>query len=75
MCVVLGEDFTPESVTSTFGACENQTCADLSIEDDDVSEGEESFSISLEWTDHLDRRIVLSPAEGAVYIQDDDRND
>ena len=40
-----------------------------------LSEEDEFFSISLERTNALDRRIVLSPAEGAVYIKDDDRND
>ena len=57
-----------------FAPCQNKACVFLSIKNDNISEGIESFHVRLERTPMLDNRITLSTVEGEIYITDDDGN-
>ena len=56
----------------TFDPCQRRSCVDVLIEDDDVCEPTESFSITLERTLGLDDRIDLDPVNGEVEINDNE---
>ena len=49
-----------------------KSCVFVSIVDDSVVEGAETFNISLERTSDLDRWITLSPNFGNILIDDND---
>lgn len=65
-------DYSELSTTLSFPACETQQCANVAIEDDDLSENVESFTVTLERSPGLEMRITLDPVDGVVEIRDDD---
>ena len=65
-------DYGSVNVTLTFAECQNRSCVDVLIEDDDVLELTESFSVTLERTLGLDDRIELGPVDAEVEITDND---
>ena len=71
---VLGEDISTISMKVMFAPCQKRACVFLSIKNDNISEGIESFHVRLERTPTLDNRITLSTVEGEIYITDDDGN-
>ena len=52
-------DYIGLSIILNFPACETKQCVDVTIVDDDVSEGDESFDVTLERTPGLNVRITL----------------
>ena len=61
-------DYMGRSIILNFPACETKQCVDVTIVDDDVSEGDESFNVTLERTPGLNMRITLDPVDGIILI-------
>ena len=58
-------------VTLQFEICNMTQCHCIPIVDDDVLEGNETFYVTLEAADDLDRdNIVLDPVNGTIEIVD-----
>ena len=55
-----------------FASCETRACINVTIEDDNVVELTESFSVKLNRTDGLDERIILEPVEAEIEIINND---
>lgn len=53
-----------------FDGCYDLRCSYFHIVSDNITEGEEYFSIGLQKIDYLDKRIVVSDAIVRVIIQD-----
>ena len=70
--LVLTVDYEARSVAVTFEACMTRVCEALSLVDDDIAEGVESFYLTLERPTDLDSRIILNPKNGEVMIHDDE---
>ena len=70
-CLGLGTDYG-NIQTLNFTACEEIACTNISIVDNEIVEKNKSFTISLEKTTDLDKRISLSPDRKQVTILDDD---
>ena len=69
---VMEEFIEDRRMTLKFLTCQKRACASIQIFDDDITENEESFIVSLERTSDLDSRISLSPNTAVVTILDDD---
>ena len=54
-----------------FAACQRESCIDITIVDDNVLEGNESFTLTLD-RNGLDIRIDLDPGDGTVEITDNE---
>ena len=65
-------DYAELSETLMFGACETQSCINVTIVDDLVDEPEEFFCVILTRTNGLDSRITLNPVDGRIMIIDND---
>ena len=65
------DDFVPVSTALRFKRCDNRSCTNISIQSDEIMEGTETFTITLDPTFGLDPRIQLDPFEGVVTIIDD----
>ena len=65
-------DYTALTTDLTFGACQNRSCENISIENDSMLEVLEEFELSLERTNDLDVTITLIRVNGVVEITDDD---
>ena len=65
-------DYTTVSTVVIFQQCETLVCEQINITDDLNLELTETFSIGLQRTPTLDRRIRLSPVNTVVEIQDND---
>ena len=59
-------------VILSFAECQRKSCVNVTIEDDEVLETTEFFSITLERPPGLDDRIELDPVDGMVQINDND---
>ena len=60
-------------VTLQFENCNMTQCHCIPIVDDDVLEGNETFYVTLEAADDLERdNIVLDPVNGTIEIVDDE---
>ena len=70
--LVFSDDYGTRSVVLFFEPCAHKAFVTLSIVDDNISEKNESFHITLERTSDLDSRNILNPRHGEVVIQDDD---
>ena len=55
-----------------FSSCDVRKCINVTIENDDITEQNETFSVSLQRTATLDSRITLNPKSATVHITDDD---
>ena len=55
-----------------FAPNQRRSCVDVRIQDDDVLEQTEAFTISLTGPDNLDERVSLVQTEGTVNIINDD---
>ena len=55
-----------------FAACQRRSCLNVTIVDDDLLEGTETFRASLTRPFDLDTRIILDPVDGVVQISDND---
>ena len=67
-------DYGALSTILTFDTCETRVCAMISIMNDAIPEGTESFTVTLEGTPELDDRITLDPVDGEIQISDGDGN-
>ena len=65
-------DYEALSTTLMFGACETQHCVNVTIVDDGLVEGDETFGITLNLITHLDNRLMLNTVTGMIMITDDD---
>ena len=65
-------DYGALSTTLMFDTCETRKCTNIAIANDDIPEGTESFTITLERTPGLDDRITLDPVDGEIQISDRD---
>ena len=61
-------------VPLNFSACAQRSCTNVTIVDDSVDEPTESFSVTLDRTLGLDRRIETNPVDGEIEIEDNDGN-
>ena len=68
-------DYIRLSTILNFLKCETKQCVDITIVDDEVLEDVESFDVTLERTLGLDMRITLDPADGMIYIRDNDEGE
>ena len=68
-------DYIGLSTILSFLACETKQCVDVTIVDDEVSEGDESFDVTLERTPGLNMRITLDPVDGIIRIIDNDKGE
>ena len=60
-------------VTLEFEMCNMTLCHSIPIVNDDVTESNEMFYVTLEGTADLDRnRIILDPVNGTIEIIDDE---
>ena len=60
-------------VTLKFEMCSTKQCHNIPIVDDNVSESNEMFYVTLEGTADLDRHnIKLDPVKGTIEIYNDD---
>ena len=64
-------DYGSVTTTLPFAACEDMSCQNISIVDDEVLENTESFFATLE-RNGLDSRITLNPTRAEIEILDDD---
>ena len=55
-----------------FHSCENKSCVNVKIYEDMILEEKEQFHVTLERTEGLDSRILLSPVNGLVEIMSTD---
>ena len=65
-------DYTVADSRLSFHACLNQLCVDVAITDDTVTEAEEFFTYSLAFATADSRRFDLDPANGMIFILDND---
>jgi hypothetical protein len=65
-------DYTAADSRLSFHACLNQLCVDVAITDDTVTEAEEFFTYSLAFATADSRRFDLDPANGIIFILDND---
>ena len=68
-------DYMGRSTILSFPACGTKQCVDVTIVDDDVSEGDESFNVTLERTPGLNMRITLNPVDGIINIIENDKGE
>ena len=69
---VSSADYAAMSTVFEFNECQKTECTDITISNDFLYEGDESFYVTLERTRDLDERITLNLAKGEVEIVDDD---
>ena len=55
-----------------FYPCDVRKCISVTINNDNITEKTEAFSVSLQRTATLDSRIALNPKSATVHITDDD---
>ena len=55
-----------------FDSCDNRSCAQVNVVNDEFLEGIESFFASLGRSPGLDTRIELEPINTEIQITDDD---
>ena len=55
-----------------FGACQKRSCINITINDDEINEDDESFEVTLQHTSDLDDRIIIAPMTAEINIIDDD---
>ena len=67
------EDYT--AVTEQrerFPPCTSEICINIATNDDELVEGEETFTVSLKKSDDLDQRISIGRSTSTVAIEDED---
>ena len=69
--ISLSPDFIQRQVTLVFQTCQTMMCADIEVVDDEIAEGNETFSVMLERSDTLDSRIKLSTSAANLTILSD----
>ena len=62
-------DYSSISVTLTFDETSTRACSNISIVDDGIYEGTESFTVTLDSTDF---EVILEPHTGSITITDND---
>ena len=77
---MLSDDYVPSTLTLEFDRCQNESCVNLTIVNDNVLEMEESFHVSLESIQALNNadeinRINITSAKVEINIIDDDGGD
>ena len=77
---MLSEDYVASTFTLEFDRCQNRSCVNLTIVDDNVLELDESFHVSLESIQALNNhdklnRIHITPAKAEINIIDEDGGD
>ena len=65
-------DYSALSVILSFNECEEKSCANATILDDEILENLETFNVTLARTVGLDSRITLDPVHGVIEITDND---
>ena len=65
-------DYGELSLPLIFSPCDIKQCITVKIENDDITEESEFFTVNLERTTNLDSRIVLDPRNATVNITDND---
>ena len=58
-------------MTLVFQACQTMVCANVTVVDDEIAEGNETFSVMLKRSDTLDSRIKLSTSATNLTILSD----
>ena len=62
-------------VTMEFHECNMTKCHCIPIVDDDISENDEMFHVTLEGTADIDRdKMLLEPVNGIIHILDEDQS-
>ena len=59
--------------TERFSPCISEICITISTNDDELVEGEETFTVSLKRSTDLDSRILIGQHTSTVTIDDEDR--
>ena len=67
-----GGDYTAPVNVVRFPTCNDRYCTDIRITDDNVSEPQESFTVSLRRSEGTGNEIHLEPDEMEIIIIDDD---
>jgi len=65
-------DYARGATILMFDTCDTRKCVDIQIVDDNIEEGTEIFTATLERTPGLDPRITLDPDSATVEITNDD---
>ena len=65
-------DYEELTLFLTFSPCEVKKCISVRIEQDEITEETEFFTVNLERTTNLDSRITLDPRNATVNITDND---
>ena len=66
------DDYLSLAVILPFAACQTRSCVNVTIVDDFIVEGNETFLYDLERTPGLHPNIDLNPILGEILIVDDD---
>ena len=64
-------EFVQTQVILTFQPCQTVACSNVTVVDDEIAEGNETFSVMLERSDTLDSRIKLSTSAANLTILSD----
>ena len=65
-------DYEEVTTNLTFSSCENRTCINVTIQNNDFEEQREVFSVRLQRATNLASKISLMPDSATVQIEDDD---
>lgn len=65
-------DYSSVNTQIMLEACHNRACVEIHIVNDELVEGNETFTVELSDLHSNDSRVILSPVQAQVTINDDD---